>query len=196
MRKFVSATAVVMVLAQPAGAASVADSIHAANQAYSRGELLKAAETLQSALDGVQQELSAAFLPLMPPAPSGWQAFEPQADGMGMAGGGLVVMKGYENGDASLNAAIIIDQEAVAGIAEMLANPAAIGAQPGMKRVALDAGPALMRWDAEDRTGEIMLVIGDSLLLQIVGDGLERPEVLVDMMKTWQVAAIRKQAGL
>lgn len=196
MRKIVSAAVIMMLLAQPAAAESVGDAITAAKQAYGRGELLKTAGALQSALEGVQQELSAAFLPLMPPAPAGWQAFEPQPGGMGMAGGGLVVMKGYEKGEASLNAAIILDHEAVAGIAEMLADPAAIGAQPGMKRIAFDDGPALMRWDAEDRTGEIMLVLGDSLLLQIVGDALDRPEVLVEVMKTWQVAAVRKQAGL
>lgn len=185
-----------LLVVSPALAQPVADSIEAAKQAYGKGELLKAAGSLQAALDAVHESLGKMFLPLMPAAPAGWQSFDAQADTMGIAGGGMTVMKGYEKGEASINASIILDQEAVSGIADILANPAAIASQPGMTKVTLPDGPALMRWDAEDKSGEIMLVIGDSLLLQIVGNGIDKSDILVDMMKKWNVGAIRKQVGM
>ncbi len=192
---FAAVVAIQPAAAQPAGE-PVADAIAAARQAYAEGALLNAAEALRTALDGIHQRLAEVFVPLMPPAPEGWQGYDAQADAMGIAGGGMAVMKGYDNGEATLNASLIVDSEAVGGIADMLANPAALGAQPGMSLVRLDAGPALMRWDGEDRSGEIMMVLGDSLLLQVVGSDLESSDVLVGMMRSWDVAAIRERAGL
>lgn len=185
-----------LLAARPAAADPATDAMEAARQAYAGGALLKAVTALQTAMDSIQQRLAQAFVPLMPAAPAGWKAFDAQADATGVVGGGMAVMRGYEKGDASLNASLILDTEAVAGIADMLANPAMLNAQPGMTRVNLDAGPALMRWDPQDKSGEIMLVIGDSLLLQVVGNGIDKADVLVEMMRRWDVPAIKKQAGL
>lgn len=193
-RAFLVVTAVVL-FALPAVADPVSDDIEAARQAYARGELLKAANGLHAALDIINQRLAEALIPLMPPSPGGWQAYDAQADTMGIAGGGMTVMKGYEKDEASLNASIVIDPEAVTGVAELLSNPAAIGAQPGMSLVKVNGAPALMRWDAEDRSGEIMLVLGDSVLLQVIGNGIETSDLLVQMMKSWNIAAVRKQVG-
>ncbi len=193
-RAFLVVTAAA-ILAFPAVAEPVSDDIEAALKAYSRGELLKAANGLHAALDVIHQRLAEALIPLMPPAPAGWEAYDAQADTMGIAGGGMTIMKGYEKNEAALNASIVIDPEAVTGVAELLSNPAAIDAQPGMSQVKVNGSLALMRWDAEDRSGEIMLVLGDSVLLQVIGNGIDKSDLLVEMMKSWNVAAVRKQIG-
>lgn len=182
--------------ATSAAAEPIADKLEIARQAEAKGELLKAVSALQAALEQVHRRLADGLVPLMPPAPAGWQGFDAQAEGLGIAGGGMTVMKGYEKGEASLNASIVIDPEAVAGIAEILANPASLGAQPGMSRIEVNGGQALMRWDAEDKSGEVMMVLGDSVLLQVVGNGIDKADVMVGMMRAWNVSAVRKQVGI
>lgn len=182
--------------AAPAAADPITDDITTAQQAYEKGELLKAGGALQDALDALHGRLAEAFVPLMPPAPPGWQAYDAQADAMGITGGGMTVMRGYEKGEASLNASIILDSEAVKGVADILGNPAALATQPGMSKVNTAGGQALMRWDPKDKTGEIMLVVGDQLLLQVVGNALDTPDILAEMMRTWNIAGIMKQAGM
>jgi hypothetical protein len=200
MSRVVSVTLFLLLLGSPApvlAADTIADDLATAQQAYAKGELLKAGGALQSALDALHGRLADAFVPLMPPAPAGWQAYDAQADAMGITGGGMTVMRGYEKGEASLNASIILDSEAVKGVADILGNPAALAAQPGMSKVATPGGgQALLRWDPKDKTGEIMLVVGDQLLLQVVGNALDKPDILAEMMRNWNITAIRKQAGM
>lgn len=175
---------------------TIAKDIASAQQAYQKGELLKTGGALQNALDALHGRLADAFVPLMPTAPPGWQAYDAQADAMGITGGGMTVMRGYEKGESSLNASIILDSEAVKGVTDILNNPSGLAAQPGMSKVNAAGGQALLRWDPKDRTGEIMLVVGDQLLLQVVGNTLETPDLLAEMMRSWNIAAIRKQAGM
>lgn len=197
MRRAASLVLSLLLLSAPAAAADpILEGITAAQQAYQAGELLKAGASLQRALDTLHGRLAEAFVPLMPAAPAGWQAYDAQAEAMGIAGGGMTVMRGYEKGQASLNASIILDAEAVKGVADILANPAALAAQPGMSRVSLADGQALLRWDPQDKSGEVMLVVGDQMLLQVVGNALDKPDILSEMMRSWNIPAIRKQAGM
>lgn len=197
MRRAASVILSLLILSVPARASDpIAEGIQAAQQAYQKGELLKAGGALQKALDALHGRLADAFAPLMPAPPAGWQAYDAQADAMGIAGGGMTVMRGYEKGQASLNASIILDSEAVKAVSDILANPAALAAQPGMSKVNVAGGQALLRWDPQDKSGEVMLVVGDQLLLQVVGNAMENPDILADMMRSWNIAAIRKQAGM
>lgn len=186
-----------LALAVPAFAAdNVPAQIEAARQAYQRGDLSRAAHELDLALAEVQTRLGKALSESMPPAMAGWQMDAPEVQSLGAAGGGLSVTRAYAKNDASLNASLIIDSPAVQAAAALLSNPAATAAQPNMKRVKVGAEDALMRWDASTKTGEITMVLGTRVLLEISGDNLGNGETLMESAKGWNIAAIRKTVGI
>lgn len=172
--------------------------LDAARAAYQKGDLPRAAQELESALAALHARLGTIFADTMPPAPAGWTADAAEVQGLGTVGGGLSVTRAYaaSAGDATLNASLIIDSPAVAAAAALLANPAATAAQPNMKRVKVGNDEALMRWDAGIRSGEITMVLGNRILLEIQGDNLKSADVLTEAAKGWNIAGIRKTAGL
>jgi hypothetical protein len=84
----------------------------------------------------------------------------------------------------------------VAAAAALFANQAATAAQPNLKRIKVGAEDALLRWDAANHTGEVTMVLGNRVLLQIEGDNLAQGDALVDAAKGWNVAGIRKLVGV
>ena len=172
---------------------AVSGHIEAGQQAYQKGDAAHAAHEMEAALLELQGRLGRALARDMPPVPSGWQAEDPEIDGLGAVGGGLSVTRAYTRADASLNASIILDSPAVAAAAAP-----AVGTPdpPNLRRVKVGAEDALLRWDATARSGEISVVLANRVLLQIEGDNLPNGDVLVDLARGFDVAAIRQLIGI
>jgi hypothetical protein len=193
--KAVAAMAAAVVLAAgPAGAGeTVAGHIDAGQRAYQKGDTARAAHELEAAVLELQSRLGRALSDALPPVPAGWQAEDAEVDGLGSVGGGLSVTRAYTKADSSLNVSIILDSPAVEAAAAPLANSAD---QPNLKRIKVGAEDALLRWDASAKSGEITVVIAGRILLQIEGDNLPTGDVLVDMAKGFDTAAIHKVIGV
>ncbi len=174
---------------QDGTADAVSGHLDAGARAYRRGDITVAARELQAAVMDLQQRLGRDLAAAMPPVPAGWQADDPEVEGLGSVGGGLSVTRAYTRDDSSLNVSIILDSPAVGAAAALMANPTA---QPNLKRVKVGAEDALLRWDAAARSGEITLVVASRVLLQIEGDGLPGDDALVDLARGFDVAALRK----
>lgn len=195
--KRVLGVALGLAMAVPALAAdNVPAQIEAAKVAYQRGDLARTARELDLALAEIQTRLGKALSEALPAPLGGWQVDAPEVQSLGAAGGGLSVTRAYAKNDSSLNASLIIDSPAVQAAAALLGNPTATAAQPNMKRVKIGAEDALMRWDASTKTGEITMVLGARVLLEISGDNLTTGDVLVDAAKGWNVASIKKTVGI
>lgn len=180
----------------PAQAAdTVPDRIEAARQAYGKGDSPRAVRELQAALIELQERLGRSLSQQLPPPPSGWKAETAETEGLGQVGGGIAVSRAYTKADASLNASLILDSPAVTSAAALLANHAAIAAQPNLKRVKVGGEDALLRWDGPSRSGEVTLVLGDRVLLEIVGDNLSSGDLLLEVARGWNLAGIRKAVG-
>lgn len=170
--------------------------LDAARAAYQKGDLPRAARELDGALRQVHDRLGRALAETLPPPPAGWQAEAAEIQGLGMVGGGLSVTRAYERSDSTLNASLILDSPAVEAAAALLANPAATAAQPNMKRVKVGADDALMRYDGSTKSGEITMVLGSRVLLEIEGDNLANSDVLIEAAKGWNLAKIRSLGGM
>lgn len=186
-----------MALSLPAMAADqVPAQIEAARAAYQKNDLPRTAKALEAALSDIHDRLGKALADTMPPAPAGWQADPPEIQGLGQVGGGLAVTRAYGKGEASMNASLFLDSPAVEAAAALFANPAATAAQPNMKRVKVGGEDALLRYDADNKAGEITMVLGGRILLSIEGDNLSGGDILADSAKGWNVAKIRTLGGL
>lgn len=186
---------IIGVLTAPAFADPVTDRIDQARALYLRGALAEAAGLLGSATLDVQTRLGRALAELMPSAPLGWEAAEPRISPMG-ALGGLTVSRDYRMGGAAMDAAVVVGSPAVAGVAALVAEPGALAAQPGLRRVRIGDQDALLRWEPSTRSGQLTMVVGREILLQVVGRGLSDGEEMVALMRSWDAAAVTARAGL
>jgi len=189
----VAAAALMLVLAGAAGAVDVTSAIDAAKAAWAKGDIARAAHQLEVALVDLQDRLGRGFSEDMPPPLPGWQAEDSEVEGLGAVGGGLSVTRAYTKAESSLNASIILDSPAVEAATALLANHTT---QPNLKRVKVGTEDAVLRWDAPAKAGEITMVLGGRVLLQIEGDNLVNGDVLVDLAKGFNLPAIRKLVGV
>lgn len=189
MRRAALALGLVALLAQPAGAAdTVPARLDAARAAHAKGDLARAATELESAVAELHARLGKQLGEFLPPPPAGWQAEPVEIQSLSGSGGGLSVSRAYLRDDASLNAALIIDSPAVASAAaQFQATP-----QPNARKAKVGAEDAMLRWDLESRTGEVLLLPAPRVLLQIEGDNLANGDVLAELAKGWNLAGIRK----
>ncbi|MGE5506481.1 MAG: hypothetical protein ACM31L_18810 [Actinomycetota bacterium] len=196
-----SALLLMVLVALAAAAPSIAADgvpghIEAARQAYQKGDSARTARELQAALAELQDRLGKGLADYLPPALAGWQAEAPEIQGLNEVGGGLSVSRAFLRNDASLNASLILDSPAVAAAAALFTNPAAAAAQPNLRPVKIGGEDALLRWDPANKAGEVTMVLGGRVLLQIEGDNLAQSETLLDAAKGWNIAGIRKLVGI
>ncbi len=169
-------------------AESISSRMDAARAAHAKGDLARAALELEAALAELHTRLGKQLGELLPPPPTGWQAEPAETQSLAGSGGGMAVSRAYGRDDGSVNAAVIFDSPAVsAAISQLAAFP-----QPNARQVKVGAEDAVMRWDAQGRNGEVLMVLGTRILLQIQGDNLPNSEVLSDFAKGWNLAGIRK----
>lgn len=189
MRLAALAFGLAALLAPPALAAdTVPAHLDAARAAHAKGDLARAAVELEAAMAELHVRLGKLLGDFLPPSPAGWQAEPVEIQSLSGSGGGLSVSRAYLRNDASLNAALIVDSPAVAAAAaQFQAAP-----QPNARKVKVGGEDAMLRWDLESRTGEVLMVPGARVLLQIEGDNLPAGEVLNDLAKGWNLAGIRK----
>ncbi|RAU20953.1 hypothetical protein CU669_15895 [Paramagnetospirillum kuznetsovii] len=173
---------------------SVATRMEAAKAAHARGDIARAASELEAVIADLHGRLGKALAEFLPAPLASWQAEAPETQGLASAGGGFAVSRAYARDDASLNATLILDSPAVSSAALQFAANAP--AQPNMRRVKIGGEDALLRWDATNRAGEIMLILGNRVLLQIEGDSLGSSDLLVDAAKGWNISGIRKYLAI
>ncbi len=189
MRNKIIISSMILCVSVSALAADVGGRIDSGRAYYQKGDLAKAAQELEAALFDIQDRLGKSLSALMPAALAGWQADEAEYEGLSSSGGGMSITRAYSKGDSSLNASILLDNPAVTS---------ALDPQPQetVKTVKIGAENAQLRWDNASHSGDISLVLGKRVLLQIEGEDLASGDVLVDQAKGFDLAAIRKVVGL
>ncbi len=200
MRRLAQALSVMTLLTATAlsGAAWAAPEgparLEAVRQSWQKGDLARAANELQQVLADLQTRLGEQIAKTLPAAPPGWEAGEPETQSLASAGGGLSVAKGYQKGDATLNASVLLDNPAVEGVRPMFEN-GALAAMPQFRRLTVGGEPALMRWDQDTRSGEVMIVLAGRALVQVEGSDLANAELLSSTAEGFNLAALKKIVG-
>lgn len=189
MRRVVAVLCLALTAAPPALAAdTVPAHMDAARAAHAKGDLARAALELEAAVDELHARLGKLLGDFFPPVPAGWQAEAVETQSLSGSGGGLSVSRAYLRDDNSINAALILDSPAVTAVlAQFQAQP-----QPNAKKVKVGTEDAMLRWDPQERTGEVLMVLGGRILLQIEGDNLPNGELLSEVARGWNLAGIRK----
>ena len=200
MRRAVSAIIVSLLIdSSSAVADEVMEQIEVGKQNYVEGDYAGAINELEFALNTLRNKLSVLFAATMPEPPVLWMAEQPATNGgTALFGGGLMITRDYHErkGNGRVKAELVVDSPMVQAFSAVLSNPIMIANEPRIERIRLGQTSALLNWDPERRAGEISLSIGGRVLAKVEGDDLADKDVLIDLMKAWDLEAVKHVIGL
>lgn len=187
---------VASILVTPAHADEVSDKLDAARAAYGKSDALRALEALQAIEGTLTAKLVEQFAHVLPQPLPGWEAAAPESQQLDAVGGGLTVTRGYQKGDAALNASLIVDNPSVANTVALFQTTAGPPAgEVGWKAVKVGSEDAMIRFDPANREGEIVLAIQNRAALQIEGSEIGAEQILTDAAQQWNFALLKKLLG-
>jgi len=173
----------------------VADKLDAAHAAYGRGDNLRTLEALQSVEATLAAKLSDQFARALPPAPAGWEATPPDSQPLDAIGGGLTITRGYQKGEAALNAELVVDNPAVGNLLALFEPSGTAAGDAGWKNVKIGGESALLRFDPVNKDGEIVMTLQGRAALQIEGSEIASQQALTDLALGWNVTLLKKLLG-
>lgn len=185
-----------------AQADEVREQIELGLELYQEQEYGAAITELEFAISDIRKLMSARIGETFPDPPEGWSAAEVSTSGGGgtaamFGGGGSMLEREYrqEGGEGRLTAQLMIDNPMIQAMSAMFSNPALIAAQPNMERIRIGRESAILEWDADNGSAEISFLMDGRILMQVNGSGLASEEPAVELLKAWDLDAVREQAA-
>jgi hypothetical protein len=180
-----------------ARADEISEGLERARQLYEKGELGGAVTEANFALNALFQKRAAVYAALFPPAPAGWTLEaedDRNASGGAVAaqilGGGVLVDRTYtrDGGEGSIEASVFIDNPMIQAFSSMVNNPAILGT--GARRIRIGNDNAVLQREPESDSAELTLVRGN-LAIKLSGNGLPDTDILVELMKRFDIGRLQ-----
>lgn len=165
-----SAFALLAVL--PVRADDVTDNIDAAKSAYKSGRYTEAITALDTANQFIRQKKVEVVAQLLPDAPQGWEAAEPETEAAAASilGGGVTATRSYTRDEAGVSIKIQSDS-IVMQYAMLLSNPMMLAAS-GAKMETINGQAVALSFDKDDHSGTIKAVVDNRYYIEIEGSGV------------------------
>lgn len=181
--------------------------IDTARQLNQQGKLLQAADELQAAVDQIYSQLGRTYGATLPPAPQGWTVDQPDPQRLALMGAGMAAIREYRPVSAPpqqpnqpptrMNARIVLDGDAVRAMAPLMGpGPLPQGTPQTVRKARLGNGDALVAYDPQLRAGEVSMLVGNRILLQVEGTGVPDANPMIAAMQSWNIAELKRLAGV
>lgn len=182
----------------------VVEQINQGLELYQEKEYGAAVTELEFAINDLRKLISQGIAGTFPDAPAGWSAMpvDASSENSGAAalfGGsmGTILERQYtqDDGNGSLTATLTMDNPMVQGMAALFNNPAMLAAQPNVERLRVGRETGMLKWEPDNARAEATLMLDGRIMMQVVGENLEAPEVAAELLKAWDIEAIREQSA-
>jgi len=203
IRPFAGA-ALSLVISGYALADPVVEQIEQGLELYQTGELGAAITELEFAINDIRKAMSGQLGDTFPSPPEGWTAGEAAssseaAGAAAMFGGamGTLLERSYtqEDGNAKMTATLMLDNPMVQGMAALFNNPMLMAAQPNTERLRIGRETGMLRWEPDARTAEASLLLDGRIMMQVKGEDLDSPDVVAELLKSWDIKAVREHSA-
>ncbi|WP_417916534.1 hypothetical protein [Candidatus Electronema sp. JC] len=153
--------------------------IEQAVRQYRANDLAGAISNLDYAAQLIRQKKSERMKALLPEPLPGWQAKAAAAKSLGAAvfGGGSTVSRDYFTASSVLSMEIVSDSPVLQSIIMMLNNPLFAGASGGNIQT-IKQQRAMIKYNANDRSGEINIVVAGRFIVTIKGRAVDQDTML------------------
>lgn len=197
-------TTLALAAAAPAQGDPIEEQIREGLKLYQGGELGAAVTELEFAIGDIRKAMSGQLGDTFPPAPAGWTAADAgsAADAgaaAAMFGGimGTMLERAYNqtDGNGAMTAKLMIDNPMVQGMAALLNNPMLMAAQPDIQRLRVGRETGMLKWDPDSATAEATLLLDGRILMQVSGEDLASPDIAADLLKAWDIEAVRERTA-
>ena len=193
-----TALAALLTLAAAARADEVTDQLDAARKAYASGDLRSAVDTLNFAVAKIREQETARLLTMLPAPLAGWQADPAQSQTAGLASmiAGVNLTRRYFRPDgAEVNLTVTGDSPLLPMLTMFLASPFMMQADPSAKPYAFKGQRGIIKHDPKSTEYEVMLMIGNRILVQGKGSGLPDVAAVQQYVESLDLNAIQKAFG-
>ncbi|MBU1700673.1 MAG: hypothetical protein KJ970_08030 [Candidatus Eisenbacteria bacterium] len=162
-----------------ATADEILDQINEAMELYKQGDYSGAVSGLDFAAMQIRELQAARAAEALPAALPGWQAEEAETSSMSgaMFGGGISAERTYTKDDAEVNIQLISESPMLQGIMMMFNNPMVMSSS-GKKLKQIKGQKAAWEYNPEDRSGEIILVAHNVVMITVKGSNVDESELL------------------
>jgi hypothetical protein len=183
---------------------AVSDQINQGLELYQSDDYGAAITELEFAINDIRKLMSERIADTFPEAPAGWsaQAAESSSESAGAAalfGGsvGTMLERTYtqDAGDGTLTATLTIDNPMLQGMAALLNNPMLMAAQPNTERLRIGRESGMLKWEPDEQRAEATLMLDGRIMMQVSGENLESADVAAELLKAWDVDAVRAQSA-
>ncbi|WP_372882123.1 hypothetical protein [Psychromonas sp.] len=157
----------------------VQESINEALQYYNNGEYKDAVDTLNYASQLIQQKRGGGLELFLPEPLAGWTVRETgsQAMAAAMFGGGISAEREYSKGSSYITVQIITDSPLMQGMMMMFSNPM-YATSDGGKLERIGRQKAIVKYQSENKEGDINMVVANRFLVTIAGQRVTREELI------------------
>ncbi len=156
----------------------VMEAIQEATEAYNEKAYTEAVESLDYAKQLIQQMTSEGLKTFLPEPLAGWKAREAKLQNLGMMGGSAGIEQQYMNSSSGGRVTMVIMGESpmFQGMMQMF-NPAVVGSTGG-KLQKIKRNKAVVKYSAENRSGEIFINVAKKYLIKIDGSNVDREDLM------------------
>jgi len=179
-----------------ARADEISDTIERAKTLYQEGKYSEASSELQFVVGQIQNLQAEQLKKLLPDPLAGWTAEEATASTapMGFFGGGVTANKTYNKEDTgeSIEIQIITQSPLLQTVMMFLTNPMMLAAEPNAKLVRVKGEKAVEKFSAQDKEGELSLILEGKTLITVTGSEISDKNILYKYMEKMDFGAIKK----
>jgi hypothetical protein len=156
----------------------ITDSINEALQNYKDGDYTDAVANLNYASQLIQQKKGEDLQTLLPAPLKGWTADDASSQAMGaaMLGGGVTAERRYHKGDSRINIQVVTDSPVLQGVMMMMSNPM-FAASDGGKVQRINQQKAIVKYEADRRSGNVQIVVANRFLVTIEGNDVAKEDL-------------------
>ena len=186
----------------PLGAAAdeITDQLDQARHYYDQGDISGAIGEVEFVLQALRGQIAQQLAATFPAPPSGWtmDPADDQAQGaVPFMAAGTMLSRTYRaaDGGASIEAQLMSGGGFLQGLAGMLMSPQVLAAQPGAKRVRVGRENAVVTFDPNDRSSQLILDLGGKGTLMLQGKGLASSDPLLELANGWDLQQVKALLG-
>ncbi|MDH3234924.1 MAG: hypothetical protein OEQ29_15495 [Alphaproteobacteria bacterium] len=202
LRTAAAVMCILCLVGAPALADATSDAIKKAQVLYRQGKLGKSYTQLEEAAAAILQRMATQYARTYAAAPAGWTLppYTPSSKKIKrQLGRGILLIRHYRQntGSGVATAQMIIDNRGVvAGLIDVLSNPATVKRMKGTWVPIAGGGKAIVTYNASRKRGDIRLLVARRFYITITARNIESRAFLTNLLSSWDFAGLRKTGGV